>query len=192
MRKFIVTALLCAMAYPAMAFDLQRLSAGAIAGIDIAAPAPGAPERVADSVAAAGAYKELERYFLNTHLPSDWEMDGEWEGRVLVPAGDGVTARKMSVSFRIIVTPSELGPLFQADTRELVGRFPLSEAGKVAIVVEGAVFGFNYEGAGHTAVFRVLENGANRVLMMKTDCGFGGNPTRPVYAYFMKKVQAAG
>ncbi|OGR77165.1 MAG: hypothetical protein A2X32_07745 [Elusimicrobia bacterium GWC2_64_44] len=168
------------------AFDLQQLSARDAAeertGIVIPLPTLAADKYSGSEIEAA--YKDIEREFYAAEPQKNWDIEGDWEGRVFVgDSNTGWRTLSLKVSFKKTVSPADLGPLFPNYSSELLVTFPYYSAKiEQPLVLDGSGLNFKFRADREfLTTFRHFVRGQSRYLSMRTDCYNGIS-----YGYFYK------
>jgi len=173
----------------ANAFELQHIRAFNFGGIvNTAAVPPAAPPgETSVNAEIEAAYSSVMSAFYSAHVPAASGILGDWEGRVFMQDKDGNwRAQSKSISFEKIVYPSDLGPLFQSDSSELLVTFPYYETIlKRRVVADdiGMSFQFSWNGV-FNVTFREFKRGQDTFLAMQTD---SFNAKGYTYGYFFRK-----
>jgi len=188
MKTILTAVCLIGLAGGANAFKLQKVGARELtaAGQEIAAPLPSAASNKYAGSEIADAYGEIERVFYSAvPKPADWEIAGEWEGRVFIRDGkSGWRSLSLNVSFRKTTAAADLGPLFQNYSTELHAAYPYySSIIEQRLSMHGNMMEFQFRTDKQvTVTFKQFMRGQKRYLSMRTDC-YGDN----AFGYFYKK-----
>lgn len=189
MKTILTAVCLIGLAGGANAFELQHIRACNFGGIVNTAEVPpaAAPAETSANAEIEAAYSSVMNAFYSARVPAASGVLGDWEGRVFMQDKDGNwRAQSKSISFEKIVYPSDLGPLFQNDSSELLVTFPYYETilkRRVSIDDTGMSFQFRWDGV-FNVTFREFKRGQDTFLAMQTDSfhakGFA-------YGYFFRK-----
>ena len=192
MKALLTAAFLITLAGGANSFELQKTSAREIASArqGIAVPLPSAASNKYAGSEIADAYKAIEQEFYSAaQTPADWEIAGEWEGRVFIPdESTGWRTLSLNISFRKTTAPSDLGPLFQNYSTELHATYPYYASvieQRLSMNGNGMELRFRTDRL-VTLTFKQFMRGQKRYLSMRTDC-YDGNS----YGYFYPKAASA-